>query len=125
MEVRAPSNLSGNRIVPSGVGNTPVEVWPLDEIIETFPGTRIDLIKIDVEGYELHVLRGSLQTLKRCRPVLFIELDDNNLRDQGDSAQSLVKYLEELGYSITDAVNGSPVRSDQSFTNCHTDIIAR
>lgn len=125
MEVRTPSNLGGNRIAPKFTGSTPIEVWPLDEIIGTFPDKHIDLIKIDVEGYELQVLRGSLDTLKRCRPVLFIELDDNNLRDQGDSAESLVKFLEDLGYCITDAATGAPVRSGQSFTNCHTDIVAQ
>lgn len=125
MEVRTPSNLGGNRVGPGGIGSTPVEIYPLDQLIERFPDPRIDLIKIDVEGYELQVLRGAMQTLQRCKPVLFVELDDNNLRDQGDSAQSLVKYLEELGYSICEAVTGIPIRSEQSFVNCHTDIIAR
>jgi hypothetical protein len=83
------------------------------------------LIKVDVEGFELHVLRGAEKTLRQCKPALFIELDDNNLSDQGDSAEKLVSYLEDLGYAITDAGTGAPVRSGKPFTNCHTDIIAR
>lgn len=125
MEVRTPSNLGGNRVAPQGQGTEVVEIWPLDEIIDQFPDAHIDLIKVDVEGYEMHVLRGAAQTLRRSMPVLFVELDDNNLRDQGDSAESLVTYLEDLGYSLTDATTGASVRSGQNFQNCHTDIIAR
>ena len=48
-----------------------------------------DWIKIDVEGYEARVLRGAAATIARCRPGLFIEVDDANLRGQGDSAGGL------------------------------------
>jgi len=37
-----------------------------------------ELIKIDAEGMELSVLKGLHQTLKRCRPILFIECNDAN-----------------------------------------------
>lgn len=36
----------------------------------------VELIKIDVEGHELEVLEGALQTLARCRPLIMIELLD-------------------------------------------------
>lgn len=125
MEIRTPSNRGGNRIAPNGDGISAVELTRLDEIIGRFPDDRIDLIKIDVEGYELHVLKGAMNTLRRLHPVLFVELDDNNLRDQGESAENLVKYLEQLGYALSDALSGTPIHAGQSFVNCHIDIIAR
>jgi FkbM family methyltransferase len=41
----------------------------------------VGLIKIDVEGHEIEVLRGAEQTIRRCRPHLIIEVQDEHLRD--------------------------------------------
>jgi FkbM family methyltransferase len=127
MEVRTPSNRGGNRISPSSEPtNKTIEMARLDDMLSQFPDNRIDLIKIDVEGFELHVLRGAEQTLKQCKPVLFIELDDNNLRDQGDSARELVQFLEGHGYqTLEDAATGTKISSSTSFDHCHMDILAK
>jgi FkbM family methyltransferase len=49
------------------------DLWPviLDDVIP--PGRAVDVVKIDTEGAELRVLRGLRATLKRCRPVMWIE----------------------------------------------------
>lgn len=52
----------------------------------------IDLIKIDVEGHELEVLLGGLETIRRDKPVLIIE---DNPRQQA----AIRVLLEPLGYS--------------------------
>jgi FkbM family methyltransferase len=38
----------------------------------------IDFIKIDVEGHECRVLEGSIETLRRCRPRILIEVKESN-----------------------------------------------
>lgn len=48
-----------------------VDTDTLDHILSE--GERIDLIKIDVEGAELQVVRGAAATLKRCRPLVLFE----------------------------------------------------
>lgn len=40
---------------------------------------KVDFIKIDVEGMEMRVLAGLAMTIKRCRPKLFIEVDNSNM----------------------------------------------
>jgi hypothetical protein len=64
--------------------------------------------------------------LRKDKPTLFVELDDNNLRDQGQSAAALVKFLREVGYKeIKNAENEEGIDADFDFKNCHFDIVAR
>ncbi len=48
-----------------------VRMAELDMIIPQ--NIRVDLIKIDVEGAELQVLQGAINTIRRCRPVIIFE----------------------------------------------------
>lgn len=43
--------------------------------LDEFCLPRVDLLKIDVEGHEIQVLAGGNQTLKRCRPIVFCEMN--------------------------------------------------
>lgn len=127
MEVRTPDNRGGNRIAPKNAsGSVNVQIKRLDDIEEIASLSSINLMKLDVEGYELKVLRGALNTIQKYKPILFIELDDDNLLDQGDSATSLVSFLEVNGYSsIVHAETNERVTSGWDFSHCHFDIIAR
>lgn len=66
-------NLGATRMRP-GAGT--LQVHPGDEL---FQDERFDLIKIDVEGMEMDVLAGLSHTIERSRPVIHIEVDDENL----------------------------------------------
>jgi FkbM family methyltransferase len=127
MEVRAPSNRGGNRIAVSGSSDEAgVEVTRLDDFAPVRELPSIDLIKVDVEGYELKVLRGAERLLRALQPLLFIELDDNNLKDQQDSAAELIEFLLNLGYpEIHAAETGERISPSDDFSHCHFDIIAR
>ena len=48
-----------------------VQTRRLDDVLP--PDARVDLIKIDVEGAELLVLEGAVQTLRRCQPIVVFE----------------------------------------------------
>jgi len=71
---------------------------PLDELLAG--EDRIDVVKVDAGGEELHVLRGMAGTLARCRPVLFIE-------DHSPSGAyvlaDLMGLLVSLGYEAAPA----------------------
>ena len=56
----------------------------------------IDLIKIDVEGYEMRVLEGATQTLKSVK-FLMIELN-NNTKKYGSNNLQVEKHIESLGF---------------------------
>jgi FkbM family methyltransferase len=65
-----------------------IAVIALDEM--SLPA--VQLIKIDVEGMEVAVLRGAAATIARCRPLLYLE------NDRDENAAELVGSAMELGY---------------------------
>lgn len=82
-------------------GSERVEVETLDTLAGRLGLSRIDVIKIDVEGAEGSVLAGARQTLASWRPILLLEVNDVALRAQGNSADALLALLRsELKYEI-------------------------
>lgn len=127
IETRSADNRGGNRVAPSSdAKGAEIEILKMDDFLSSAGISAVNLIKIDVEGYELKVLRGAEKTLRSCNPILFIEIDENNLRDQGDSAIELMKFLYSVGYTdFTEAVQGISIDQAFNFSGCHFDMIAR
>lgn len=103
---------------------TEISVRKLDDVLAETGIKKVDLIKIDVEGFEMNVLQGAISTLKTSKPVLFIELDENNLREQQSCASELITFLHRLNYTVYSAETDALVQADANFTNCHYDIYA-
>ncbi len=78
--------------------NQTVSLVTLDDFVRVRNFERLDFIKADVEGWELHVLRGAGATLRRFLPALMLEVDDAFLMRAGDSAPTLFEWLAEIGY---------------------------
>ncbi len=75
-----------------------VDFMTLDEYIRTRKVGRIDFMKIDVDGYELKVVRGATETLALWKPVMIMELGNAGLAQVGDHIEDLVSLLSDLGY---------------------------
>jgi FkbM family methyltransferase len=102
---------------------TEVQIDTLDNTTQALSMPAPSLIKIDVEGFELKVLKGANHIINEYKPLLFIELDDNNLREQGNTAGELVKFLMQKGYNITNATSGNKINQQTDFTNFHFDVL--
>lgn len=76
-----------------------VEVTTLDDVVVQNRLARIDLIKIDVEGAELAVLRGGLAALRDLRPVILMEVQADSLKTQGASVDQVFALLRGSGYA--------------------------
>lgn len=85
-----------------------VEVDTLDRLVAKLALDRVDLVKIDVEGGELAVLRGGRESLRRFGPVILIELSEVNFRISGYGTQDVLAELSALGYEafLLDAAGG-------------------
>ena len=71
-----------------------VKVARLDTIVEQEHLPPPHLIKIDIEGGELLMLRGAIETLRRHRPILVMEMHDLELTRQ------VLQLLDENGYHV-------------------------
>ena len=96
---------------------------PLDEFCSENQIDKIDVIKIDVEGFELKVLKGAMLSLKKFKPKMFIEINDLHLHRAGGSAKEVMLLLEQVGYKITRADTNETITSDYDFANKHFDIV--
>lgn len=97
-----------HRLHPSGVcGNSiTVDCVRLDDF---FPNNtcRIDLVKLDVEGHEVSVLRGMLELMRRNPQIqLFTEYCPAWLTEAGDSADEYVGLLEAHGFRCHEVRSG-------------------
>jgi len=69
-------------------------------------------------------LLGAENFIKTQKPIFYIELDDNNLKQQGDSAKKLIQLLGSHGYSkIINANENEIIKDNYTFENKHFDII--
>jgi len=71
-----------------------VQLTTLDECIQQFSWTRMDFIKIDAEGAELHVIRGGKTFFSTFSPLVMFEAEHAGV----DAAQPIVEALAAIGY---------------------------
>jgi hypothetical protein len=73
------------------------------ETLDSFQFDKIDLIKIDVEGHELNVLKSGKETILKYKPVILFECWDNespHWNDIPNTSVELMNYIKSLGYQI-------------------------
>ncbi len=76
-----------------GAGN--IEVRTLD----SFQFPIVDFIKIDCEGYEYPVLKGAVETLRRCKPTIVVEQKPHAYFNKQWDQYAAVRYLQtDCGY---------------------------
>jgi FkbM family methyltransferase len=62
-----------------GLANTTINVVSIDDFVNEHNIQRLDLIKIDVEGFEAEVIKGAAKTLAALKPRVFVELNSYTL----------------------------------------------
>ncbi len=71
-----------------------------DNLPEIKALSRLDLIKIDVEGFEFQVLKGLKQTIEKFRPRIILEYDVNYWEANGQQISECFNFFEVLGYKV-------------------------
>ena len=73
-------------------GNELVKIKTLD----SYNYDAVDIIKMDVEGYELFVLEGAKQTIERCRPVIQLEVNETHLKNFNVKPEQLFNFFNDI-----------------------------
>lgn len=117
-------NLGMNRIVASGTQTNIflIEVEKLDDYVSMHSLARVDVMKIDVEGFEMNVLLGAEQTIIKWKPSLFIEIDEENLQMNNGSFKAMNDWLTSKGYIILNALTLTILTKED--VTPHFDILA-
>jgi FkbM family methyltransferase len=89
LDHRAGLNFGGLSLPGFEVGDQ-VPLVPLDSV--DLPSLR--LLKVDVEGMEVEVLRGAGQLIMKHRPILYVE------NDRRDRSERLIELIMEMGYEL-------------------------
>jgi FkbM family methyltransferase len=81
----------------AGVATVEVAVRRLDDV--ELPG-RVSFVKMDVEGFELEVLRGARALIARDRPAIFGEFSPDWLAMRGEDPAAELDWIAGLGYDV-------------------------
>ena len=77
----------------------PIEVKSLD----SYNFSNVDFMKIDIESHELEMLKGAVETLERCNPIIFIEDPTYFYNKKNNKSKPTgLDFLIDLGYKVGD-----------------------
>ena len=62
-----------------------------------------DLIQLDIEGYELKALKGAIETIKKYKPVICVELCESWLNRYENTSEDIYNFLHSLNYKLVDS----------------------
>lgn len=94
------SNGLGSNAEFAGQVTVAVSVDTLDSLCASARLTRLDFIKIDVEGAELQVLEGGQHAIESLRPDMLIEIEARHTQRYGYQPDDVTGWLTERGYTM-------------------------
>ena len=87
---------SGNtRVGHSGGNGQQVPMAPLSQFYTA--NAQVDFIKIDVEGYEMQVVKGGEELIRRCRPTMVVEQKPGHAERYGTRTGEVIDLLKSWG----------------------------
>lgn len=86
----------GGRLMPA----SGAKAGTLDDELASMALDRLDLVKLDIDGFEPRMLRGAGECLRRWSPIIVMELAPYVLEEQQSSIEELVEILAGNGYSL-------------------------
>jgi len=87
------------RLLPK-TGKTKISITTLDKFLEKQPIYKTaQLLKIDTDGYDLFVIRGATNYIKKTQPVIYLEYAKFCFKELGADGPDTIRQLERVGYT--------------------------
>ena len=83
-----------------GIAREIVEVRRLDDVLDRLAISRVDVIKLDIEGAEWIALRGAMNTLVKFHPILILEIGRETCQAAGYESEAFFQWIIDQGYRI-------------------------
>jgi len=110
----APGIVAMKNVTPNSCGDTTVDVGQVGELmngvemvtLDSLDLSHVDFLKADCEGYELFVMQGAVETIKRCRPTIVVEQKPGHGATFGLEDDAAVQFLKTLGMETRRVISG-------------------
>jgi FkbM family methyltransferase len=87
----------------------------LDTIVAKNGFPQPDLIKLDVQGAEMDILKGAQNTLKGCKDII-LEAQHQNYNEGAPMVDEVIQFVESLGFKLVKQIHLGDVDADYHFT---------
>ena len=92
------SRIDPEKISEFSESDTTIKVTTIDRVVEELKLTRLDMIKMDIEGAEIEALQGSAHTLETLVPCLAVA--SYHKRNSEKTFQAVESYLIQKNYAV-------------------------
>lgn len=96
-----------------------INVVSLDDYVQNKKLNRIDLIKCDVEGGELFVMKGAVNIIKKFKPMVMLEINEKWTRRLNYSSSELINFMIQLDYKYI-SMSALSEKLENTNTNTNT-----
>ena len=94
----------------------------LDDFIKRNKIKKKVIIKMDVDGSELDILKSGQKLLKNKSPIIFMEYAPYIMKEQGSNLKEFMKFLKKFNYNIYD-LNFKKLKKINISVGASTDIV--
>ena len=91
-----------------------IPVTTIDHLVAELGLPRVDFIKMDIEGMEKLALQGAEETIKTCKPILYVE------NDREEKSKELIEFIDSLDYVIYKHL--APLYNPNNYYNDKEDV---
>lgn len=114
----SPAMAGGGTLDPNAIApvSQAIQITTLDHDIAAFALPVPDLIKIDIEGWELEALHGARATIEAHHPDLLLEMHGETMSEKRRKAGEIIAFLCGLGYqNILHVETGAAISADNEM----------
>ena len=77
-----------------------INVTTIDFFVSEQQLSKVDFVKIDVEGAEFDAIKGAVNTFKKFKPVCILAIHPEPIIAKGDTVEDMYDFIQQMNYTI-------------------------